>query len=637
MPQVNLLTIDMAQATETQSVSMKSSGSEQEKTPVFSDVMAKHQEQKSGKVSKESGNADCHKVTADKKTLEEDSSEIESEHLESENIESKAESPLSESPLEENAHPENANNESIDEEISNGTGNKKSSNETAKELLSFILASDEVLTDRVKTKNKDESNTAANVVSINTQPIDKTSKVSNEEKLSKEVEGASQFKSNEIVGKELNKSTNTVSNKVKNDDVDLHINNKKISSLNSETEVIKDGKLKTELKQSLTAQSIKEALFQKNNTEKNGVESNSQKIEVNSLETSIELLAERDNKLIIDEPNKVKAPLTQDINFKGSNVKELEKVVNENNRAIKLDTQPLVTDSTSVNNAKAVEVKPEEFKSAVKIEQSVERVVNHATVVNRSQSDHNQNGQQQGQQSQENSHTHTNNEVDLAKESQQGLHKNEKDFVFSERLTTSVAEKSNLQTMLNDVAAAKILSQQSLNHAEEQSLQNNITKANADSISVQSAKSAINIQAETVSIYRKDFSNAVKEKVMVMINQKIKQLEIRLDPPELGSMHVKLNLQNEQAAVNFVVQNQQAKEALEQNMGKLKEMLADSGVDVGDANIEQRSQQSEDESEFSQHQGENKDEINNDVLGGEMSLSAANLYKASASGVDYYA
>ena len=200
-----------------------------------------------------------------------------------------------------------------------------------------------------------------------------------------------------------------------------------------------------------------------------------------------------------------------------------------------------------------------------------------------------------------------------------------------------VTESTLKAAHVQDTMANKSLAEQSLSFAEEQSIQNVLARANADSISAQSVKSAINIHNETIAIYRKDFSDAVKDKVMVMINQKIKQLEIRLDPPELGSMQVRLNLQNEQAAVSFIVQNQQAKEALEQNIGKLKEMLAESGIDVGDANIEQRSQQSSEQEGFAEQNSAGTGSAENEITEQQISMAGANLYKASATGVDYYA
>ena len=105
----------------------------------------------------------------------------------------------------------------------------------------------------------------------------------------------------------------------------------------------------------------------------------------------------------------------------------------------------------------------------------------------------------------------------------------------------------------------------------------------------------------------------------------------------MGNIHVKVNLQNEQAAVQFVVQNQQAKDALEQNMNKLREMLAQSGVDVGDANIEQRQASEQSEQGFSQtgNNGTNVESAEDNF--GENDSAVLDVVKASSTGVDYYA
>jgi flagellar hook-length control protein FliK len=152
-------------------------------------------------------------------------------------------------------------------------------------------------------------------------------------------------------------------------------------------------------------------------------------------------------------------------------------------------------------------------------------------------------------------------------------------------------------------------------------------------------KNNVQLQQETISIFKKDFADAVKDKVMIMINQKLQQFDITLDPPEFGNMQIRVNLQGEQAAVNFIVQNQQAKEALEQNMHKLKEMLAEQGVDVGGANVEQQDQQKSNEDDASTKEGNNSSRLANqeeDEHNVEHVLSAK-LFDSSATGVDYYA
>jgi flagellar hook-length control protein FliK len=114
-------------------------------------------------------------------------------------------------------------------------------------------------------------------------------------------------------------------------------------------------------------------------------------------------------------------------------------------------------------------------------------------------------------------------------------------------------------------------------------------------------------------------------------------VEIQLDPPEMGNIHVRVNLQNEQAAVQFVVQNQQAREALEQNMGKLRDMLAESGVDVGEANIEQREAKEQDGDGFDSQSNKGQNAQSAKDSFSENDNAIVNVLKASSTGIDYYA
>ena len=174
-----------------------------------------------------------------------------------------------------------------------------------------------------------------------------------------------------------------------------------------------------------------------------------------------------------------------------------------------------------------------------------------------------------------------------------------------------------------------------LEHQVSEVLNHNVA---SDTAKIQ--KNNVQLQQETVSIFRKDFADAVKDKVMITINQKLQQFDITLDPPEFGNMQVRVNLQGEQASVNFVVQNQLAKDALEQNMHKLREMLSEQGVDVGGANVEQQNQE-----QSAGEQGLSKNNDNGTVLaddtkteeGNVEHVLSAQLFDSSATSVDYYA
>lgn len=98
-----------------------------------------------------------------------------------------------------------------------------------------------------------------------------------------------------------------------------------------------------------------------------------------------------------------------------------------------------------------------------------------------------------------------------------------------------------------------------------------------------------------LSLLEPTAANQLKERVMFQVNQKIQSADIRLAPEDLGSVQIKINLQQEQLSVQFVVQQSAAKEALEQQMPRLKELLQEQGMALTDGQVhqEQQSQQSQ--------------------------------------------
>ncbi|WP_412762924.1 flagellar hook-length control protein FliK [Pseudoalteromonas marina] len=90
---------------------------------------------------------------------------------------------------------------------------------------------------------------------------------------------------------------------------------------------------------------------------------------------------------------------------------------------------------------------------------------------------------------------------------------------------------------------------------------------------------------QAINIVKSDAAKLLQERVSSMLSINNKEAEIRLDPPEMGSMQIRVRSDAEQAQINFVVQNQQAKEALEQSMPRLREMLAQQGLELGESTI----------------------------------------------------
>lgn len=152
----------------------------------------------------------------------------------------------------------------------------------------------------------------------------------------------------------------------------------------------------------------------------------------------------------------------------------------------------------------------------------------------------------------------------------------------------------------------------------------------------------VNIDAsmmQAINIVKSDAAKMLQERVSSMLSISNKEAEIRLDPPEMGSMQIRIRSDAEQAQINFVVQNQQAKEALEQSMPRLREMLAEQGIDLGESTISygQSGNEQSDEGE-GQSQGQTADkntqQDKNDEQDGANPQSSR---QQTSSSIDYYA
>lgn len=103
---------------------------------------------------------------------------------------------------------------------------------------------------------------------------------------------------------------------------------------------------------------------------------------------------------------------------------------------------------------------------------------------------------------------------------------------------------------------------------------------------------------KALNLAKPEAHQQLAEKVRFMVNANQLVADIRLDPAELGSMHVKVSVSGESANVSFVVQTLHAKEAIDNAAPKLKEMLAEKGIELGQSSVEQGSQDKGDEQQM---------------------------------------
>ncbi|ORT49351.1 hypothetical protein ST37_13120 [Vibrio sp. qd031] len=97
-------------------------------------------------------------------------------------------------------------------------------------------------------------------------------------------------------------------------------------------------------------------------------------------------------------------------------------------------------------------------------------------------------------------------------------------------------------------------------------------------------------QAQTPVQVKSDLAaDQMAERVQMMMSKNLKNIDIRLDPPELGRMQIRMNMNGEVANVQITVNNPAARELIEQTIPRLREMLAQSGVALADTSVQQQS------------------------------------------------
>ena len=88
------------------------------------------------------------------------------------------------------------------------------------------------------------------------------------------------------------------------------------------------------------------------------------------------------------------------------------------------------------------------------------------------------------------------------------------------------------------------------------------------------------------------WSKALGERAIMMAQQGPRVAEVRLDPPELGALRIRVQIHgSDQVSLSFNAPNAAVREVLEQNMPRLREMFAEQGLNLSDASVADQSTQ----------------------------------------------
>lgn len=144
---------------------------------------------------------------------------------------------------------------------------------------------------------------------------------------------------------------------------------------------------------------------------------------------------------------------------------------------------------------------------------------------------------------------------------------------------------------------------------------------------------------QPLAMHQSGWSEEVVNRVMYLSSANLKSADIQLEPAELGRLDIRVNIAADQSAqVNFVSGHAGVREALDSQMHRLREMLAQQGMGQVDVNVSDQSRgwQGQDQQNQSRSSarfdGGNEDEPN--VTPAE---AVAPSIVLGSSAVDYYA
>ncbi|MDH5545447.1 MAG: flagellar hook-length control protein FliK [Gammaproteobacteria bacterium] len=75
------------------------------------------------------------------------------------------------------------------------------------------------------------------------------------------------------------------------------------------------------------------------------------------------------------------------------------------------------------------------------------------------------------------------------------------------------------------------------------------------------------------------------KRINFLVKNGVQTAELRLDPPEMGRVNIKIKMSQEHASIQFTAQHNNVREAIETAMPRLRDMLSESGLSLGNVDV----------------------------------------------------
>lgn len=90
----------------------------------------------------------------------------------------------------------------------------------------------------------------------------------------------------------------------------------------------------------------------------------------------------------------------------------------------------------------------------------------------------------------------------------------------------------------------------------------------------------------TANVGTDDWNDQVGQKIVYMVGSEDQTAELTLNPPDLGPVQIVLSVSNDQASVTFSSNQEEVRQALENALPRLREMMSESGIALGNATVD---------------------------------------------------
>ncbi|WP_086480818.1 flagellar hook-length control protein FliK [Oceanospirillum sanctuarii] len=134
-------------------------------------------------------------------------------------------------------------------------------------------------------------------------------------------------------------------------------------------------------------------------------------------------------------------------------------------------------------------------------------------------------------------------------------------------------------------------------------------------------------------------TEALNERIMMMRSKGIQTAEIRLDPPDLGSLEVRVRVSGDTTTIQFHSPNPSVREALEAQVNRLREMMEGAGVNLGQVDVSDQSLSENAEEAFASSGGSSGGQGDSEADGAasEQGAIAGGVTQSGLGLVDYFA